>query len=99
MINNKNISVGYRTFVLMKNAASKASEVKDTTGNEAKSALPFTRKNYILMLIGIGLILVGFFIMTQDKEEFGFGFMGITLGPAIVFVGFLFEFYAIFKKK
>ena len=52
--------------------------------------------------IGRGLwhgLLAGFFIMTQDKEEFGFGFLGITLGPAIVFVGFLFEFYAIFKKK
>ncbi|PLK43772.1 DUF3098 domain-containing protein [Emticicia sp. TH156] len=83
----------------MKNTNAKASEVTETTGAETKSALPFTRKNYVLMLAGIALILVGFFIMTQDKEEFGFGFLGITLGPAIVFIGFIFEFYAIFKKK
>lgn len=83
----------------MKNITPNKTEVTnaDNTGN--KSALPFNRQNYILMLIGVGLILLGFFIMTLDKEEFGFGFLGITLGPAITFIGFLFEFYAIFKKK
>lgn len=63
------------------------------------SALPFGKGNYTLMLIGIGIILTGFFIMTLDKEEFGFGFLGITLGPIIAFVGFMVEFYAILKKK
>jgi F0F1-type ATP synthase membrane subunit c/vacuolar-type H+-ATPase subunit K len=37
--------------------------------------------------------------MTLEKEEFGFGFLGITLGPAIAFIGFIFQFYTIFKKK
>lgn len=63
------------------------------------SALPFGKGNYTFMLIGIGLILLGFFIMTLDKEEFGFGFLGVTLGPAIAFIGFMVEFYAILKKK
>lgn len=83
----------------MKNITPKAQEVKSTDSGNTKSAMPFTRQNYLLMLAGIGLILLGFFIMTLDKEEFGFGFLGITLGPAITFIGFLFEFYAIFKKK
>ncbi|MBA4850110.1 DUF3098 domain-containing protein [Emticicia sp. BO119] len=83
----------------MKSITSKAQEVKSTDNGVNKSALPFSRQNYLLMLVGIGLILVGFFIMTLDKEEFGFGFLGITLGPAITFIGFLFEFYAIFRKK
>ncbi len=64
-----------------------------------KNALPFGKSNYTLMIIGIVLIFAGFFVMTLDKEEFGFGFMGITLGPAIAFIGFLFQFYPIFKKK
>lgn len=65
----------------------------------AGDALPFGKGNYTVMLIGIALILLGFFIMTLDKEEFGFGFLGITLGPAIAFIGFMVEFYAILKKK
>ena len=53
----------------------------------------------MIMIAGVVLIAVGFFIMTLDKEEFGFGFLGITLGPVIAFIGFLVEFYAILKKK
>ncbi len=66
---------------------------------QGSDALPFGKSNYTVMLLGIGLILLGFVIMTLDKEEFGFGFLGITLGPAIAFVGFMVEFYAILKKK
>ena len=65
---------------------------------ELNSGLPFKKTNYIHMLIGLGLIIVGFFIMTLDKEPFGFGFLGITLGPIIAFAGFIYEFYAILKK-
>lgn len=83
----------------MKSNTPQTPEVKNKDNSGNKNALPFTRQNYILMLAGVGLILLGFFIMTMDKEEFGFGFLGITLGPAITFIGFLFEFYAIFKKK
>ena len=81
----------------MKNAPiNNPAEIKE---NESKTALPFGKSNYIFMLIGLGLIFLGYFIMTLDKEEFGFGFLGITLGPAIAFIGFLFQFYPIFKKK
>lgn len=83
----------------MKSITPKTQEVKSADNEGTKSALPFNRQNYLLTIIGIALILVGFFVMTLDKEEFGFGFLGITLGPAITFIGFLFEFYAIFKKK
>jgi ABC-type multidrug transport system fused ATPase/permease subunit len=62
-------------------------------------SLPFSKGNFMIMIAGVVLIAVGFFIMTLDKEEFGFGFLGITLGPVIAFIGFLVEFYAILKKK
>ncbi|NHE56076.1 DUF3098 domain-containing protein [Cyclobacterium plantarum] len=61
--------------------------------------LPFTRKNYQLMLIGIAIIVLGFTIMGMDQQLHGFGFMGLTLGPVIVLFGFLFQFYAIFYNK
>ncbi|KPM49829.1 DUF3098 domain-containing protein [Jiulongibacter sediminis] len=70
-----------------------------STDSAAASELAFGKSNYRFMLIGIAVIIIGFFIMTQDKEEFGFGFMGITLGPIVVFLGFMIELYAILKKK
>ncbi len=63
-----------------------------------KEKLAFKKTNYILMLVGIGILTVGFFIMTLDKEDYGFGFLGITLGPIIVMIGFAVEFFAIFHK-
>jgi hypothetical protein len=64
-----------------------------------KEKLPFGKTNYTLMLAGIATILVGFFVMSLDKEEFGFGFLGLTLGPIIVLAGFVLEFFAILKKS
>lgn len=64
-----------------------------------KEKLAFKKANYILMLIGIGVLTLGFFIMTMDKEDYGFGFFGITLGPIVVMAGFVLEFFAIFHKS
>jgi len=50
------------------------------------------------MLIGIFLIIIGFIIMASDSEQYGFGFMGLTLGPIIVMSGFIVEFFAITYK-
>lgn len=61
--------------------------------------MPFTRKNYLLMLAGIFVVFLGFFIMTLDKEDYGFGFLGITLGPIVVLLGFAIEFVAILYSK
>lgn len=62
------------------------------------AAMPFGVQNYQLMAIGVAVILIGFFIMTLDKEEFGFGFLGLTLGPLVVLSGFILEFFAILRK-
>ncbi len=61
-------------------------------------AMPFQRGNYLWMIIGVVTILAGFLIMSMDKEEFGFGFLGLTLGPVIVVAGYIIEFYAILQK-
>lgn len=60
--------------------------------------LVFGRTNYILMLAGIATLIIGFFVMTMDKEQYGFGFIGLTLGPIIVSIGFGIEFWAILHK-
>ena len=58
--------------------------------------MPFGRKNYMIMLLGIGVLLLGFIVMSIDGEEFGFGFLGITLGPILLLTGFGIQFWAIF---
>jgi hypothetical protein len=57
--------------------------------------MPFGKKNYRIMLIGIAVLILGFIIMSLDQEPFGFGFLGLTLGPIIVFLGFGIEIAAI----
>lgn len=64
-----------------------------------KSNLAFSGKNYKLMLFGLAILITGFFIMTLDKEDYGFGFLGITLGPIIVMVGFGIQFWAIIHAQ
>jgi hypothetical protein len=44
-------------------------------------------------------MLVGFFVMTMDKEEFGFGFLGLTLGPVLVLIGIIIPIFSLFKLK
>jgi hypothetical protein len=37
--------------------------------------------------------------MSADNTPFGFGFLGLTLGPLLVFLGFMVQFAAILYKK
>lgn len=50
------------------------------------------------MLIGIGVIALGFIVMAMDTTEFGFGILGLTVGPVIVVGGFAFQFFAILHE-
>jgi hypothetical protein len=65
----------------------------------SNSSFPFTKKNYRLLFLGLGLIILGFVIMGMDSTPHGNGFMGLTLGPIITLSGFILEFYAIFAKS
>jgi NADH:ubiquinone oxidoreductase subunit K len=67
----------------------------------------FTKKNYIMMLIGIGLLILGFVLMsgggTSDPNEFNeeiFSRRRITIAPMTVVAGYIVIGYAImFKDK
>jgi hypothetical protein len=65
----------------------------------SNTSFPFSKKNYRLMFIGIGLIVLGFVVMGMDSEPHGNGVLGLTVGPLIILTGFVFEFYAIFAKS
>jgi len=57
--------------------------------------LPFGKKNYIIMLSGLAVLVLGFVIMSLDNKPYGFGFLGLTLGPIVVMAGFMIQFFAI----
>jgi hypothetical protein len=61
----------------------------------SNKGLPFGRKNYIIMLAGLAVLVLGFIVMSLDSEPYGFGFLGLTLGPIIVMTGFMIQFFAI----
>ena len=60
--------------------------------------LPFGKKNYQWMIIGIVALIMGFTIMSLDSQQHGFGFLGLTLGPVIVMAGFIIEIFAILHR-
>ncbi|MCD7969495.1 MAG: DUF3098 domain-containing protein [Alistipes sp.] len=66
--------------------------------------MPLTVQNYKLMLLGFGIIVLGFILMagggSKDPNEFNydmFSFRRITLAPLLVLGGFVLEIYAIMK--
>ncbi len=65
---------------------------------ENKNEFAFGRKNYLFMIVGLVVLAIGFIIMTLDEQPYGEGFMGITLGPIILVIGFIIEFFAIMVK-
>ena len=51
------------------------------------------------MIIGVVVLILGFLFMTMDNEPYGFGSMGLTVGPVTVMLGFLIQFVALFYKS
>lgn len=65
----------------------------------------FGKKNYQLMFIGLGLLLVGYLLMigggSDNPEEFSkeiFNFRRLTLAPILVLAGYAVEIVAIMRK-
>ena len=69
-----------------------------------KSRLAFTKKNYILLAIGVCAIVLGFLLMSgASSTETHFepeilSFRRIKLAPTVCFAGFIFVIYAIMYK-
>ena len=59
----------------------------------------FGPRNYRLMWAGLAVLAVGFITMMLDKAQYGEGFLGLTLGPILLFVGFVIEFAAIMVRS
>ena len=80
-------------------------KTKTNEAVENQKVMPFGKMNYILVLIGIALIALGFILMigggSNDPDVFNekmFDFRHITLAPILVLAGFVVEIVAIFWK-
>ena len=73
---------------------------------EKKSVTFFHRENKVWMLIGGGLIILGFLMMIGGKssdpnvfnKEEVYSFNRITLAPILIIAGLIVEIYAIMKR-
>ncbi len=81
--------------------------VKKTNTNTAPNqGFLFDKENYMWMLGGVALILIGFMLMaggkSPDPHQFNYdeiySFRRITLAPVVILLGFAVEVYAIMKK-
>jgi hypothetical protein len=57
----------------------------------------FGKENYMMMLIGLAIIIIGFFLMA-GKEDI-FSSTKLTVAPILVLGGFAFEVFAIMRKS
>ena len=80
-------------------------KAKATEATDNQKVMPFGKQNYIIVLIGIALIALGFILMvgggSTDPDVFNekmFDFRHITLAPILVLAGFVVEIVAIFWK-
>ena len=69
-----------------------------------KSKFAFNKINYMLLLAGVAIIVIGFLLMMGPGsteltfEPDIFSFRRIKLAPAVCFFGFIFVIYAIMRK-
>ena len=73
---------------------------------ENKSEFLFEKKNYMLMLVGVAVIALGFILMagggSDDPTVFNeeiYNFRRIRLAPTLVLLGLGIEIYAIMAKS
>ena len=75
--------------------------------NEQKPDFLFEKANYKILLIGIGVIILGFLLMSgggsDNPKVFNeaelFSFRRIRLAPTVVLIGFGITIFSIFKKS
>lgn len=90
-----------------KKTAEETQATKSPSFQAEVGPLMFDKNNYLLMIVGVAFILIGFALMSggasEDPNVFNaeevYSFRRITLAPIFVILGFVIEIYAIFKGK
>ena len=82
-----------------------AQEATKKVEDNSRPVFAFGKENYILILIGVGLVILGFILMTgggsKDPNVFNmemYSFRRMTLAPILILIGFGVEIVAIMKR-
>ncbi|HAP62406.1 MAG TPA: DUF3098 domain-containing protein, partial [Cytophagales bacterium] len=65
---------------------------------KAINAMPFGRKNYVFLLFSVVLLALGYIAMIAESAEYGFGVLGLWVGPILLMAGFIVGVFAILIK-
>lgn len=76
-----------------------------TNTNKSNQIMLFDKINYILLIVGLVVLTIGFMLLSGGKSpnpnEFLpdelYSFRRITLAPIVIVLGFLIEMYAIMR--
>lgn len=90
----------------VKSTAKKAATPQYAAKTDAPVTFMFNKENYLLMIAGVVVVVIGFLLMlgknntdpTVFPAEDIYSFRRITLAPLVVMIGFGIEFWAILKK-
>lgn len=96
-----------KKVIVTKSKSSERVASRRSARSDASKSEPmlFGKSNYIYMLIGIGLIVLGMLLMSgghmPDAQTWDdsiiYSFRRVTLAPILIILGLLVEIYAIFK--
>lgn len=83
-----------------------ATHPKNTASSNVGEHKLFSKENYKWMLIGLVVMVIGYFLMaggkSADPNVFNdaeiYGFQRITLAPILIIAGLVIEIFAIMKK-
>ncbi len=82
-----------------------ATETTKKADDNSRPVFAFGKENYMIMLAGVALLIIGFVLMTgggsKDPNVFNedmFDFRRLTLSPILILVGFGLGIVAIMKR-
>lgn len=91
---------------MAKNRTKTGAKKKKRTGTKVKNELIFGRINYLWMLGGVVLVVVGLALMTGGRmpspevwdDQLIYSFRRTVLAPIVILAGFVVEIFAVFKR-
>ena len=75
-----------------------AQKAKQKTKKKTRQAIPFGRENYIIFLIGILVIVLGYIFLAQGPAD---SFWSLTLAPILLVISYciIIPISIIYRKK
>jgi hypothetical protein len=102
---DEKLKINKQIVMNLKKTVKVSSDKKASTAPDKELQFAFGKENYRLMLIGLGVIALGFILMvgggSKDPQVFNeaiFNFQRLTLAPLLILAGYVIEIFAIMKK-